>query len=379
MSFATTTELMPHQVQAVGKLLPSKVGALFMEMGTGKSLTLIKLAEIRQGKWDRFFWFCPVSLKDTVLHQLLEHTTLQAADIKVWGDKVSTGNMPTAKRVHIVGIESLSASDRVYLAFRAMVTASSFVAVDESSYIKGHNSKRTARITAASDGCRYRAVLTGTPFTQGAVDLYAQMRFLSPRILGYRSFYSFASNHLEYKERTNDNGRRVKTNQIVRAHDVDILAAKIAPYTYQVRKDECLTLPDKLHETRWCGMTVEQRELYNAVKHRILTELEYDDWSQVKIFHLFTALQTVLCGWYTDAKDGVTEVAHSRVDTLIAAVAEIPAGERVIVWAKYRRAVEQITTALAAEYGPESVHQFFGDQSESERAEALAASCEASR
>lgn len=65
MSFATRTELMPHQVAAVAKMLPSRVGALFMEMGTGKSRTLIELAHLRREKWDRLFWFCPVALKET--------------------------------------------------------------------------------------------------------------------------------------------------------------------------------------------------------------------------------------------------------------------------------------------------------------------------
>lgn len=372
MIFATTTELMPQQVQAAAKLLPSRVGALFMEMGTGKSLTLIRLAELRQAKWDRFFWLCPVALKETVLGQLLEHTTLTAADIEVWGAKVSTDQLPAEKRIHIVGIESMSSSDRVYLAFRAMVTSSSFVAVDESGYIKGHRSARTKRITDASELCRYRAVLTGTPFTQGAVDLFAQMRFLSPKILGYRSYHTFARQHLVFDEREGRDGVRRPTNRIVQTHGVDLLAAKIAPYTYQVRKDECLSLPDKLHETLWCNMSSAQRTLYDRVKDRILCELNYDDWSPIKIFHLFTALQTVLCGWYSDSEHGLSEVEHNRIDTLLTAVQGIPTGDHVIVWAKYRRAVEQISAALAAEYGADSVHQFYGGQAEAQRNESLA-------
>lgn len=379
MTFATTTELMPQQVQAAAKLLPSRVGALFMEMGTGKSLALIRLAELRQAKWDRFFWLCPVSLKETVVGQLLEHTTLTAVDIEVWGAKVSTDRLPTNKRIHVIGIESMSSSDRVYLAYRAMVTDRSFVAVDESGYIKGHRSSRTKRITEASEHCRYRAVLTGTPFTQGAVDLFAQMRFLSPKILGYRSFHTFARQHLVFDEREGRDGVRRPTNRIVRTHAVDLLAAKIAPYTYQVRKDECLTLPDKLHETLWCSMSPAQRRLYERVKDRILCEMDYDDWSPIKIFHLFTALQTVLCGWYSDAEQGLAEVEHNRLDTLMAAVQGIPSTEHVIVWAKYRRAVEQISGALAEEYGADQVHQFYGDQAEAERNQSLAAWRESGR
>lgn len=364
---------MPHQVSAVAKMLPTKVGALFMEMGTGKSLTLIELARLRLAKWDRLFWFCPVALKETVLHQLLEHTDLRRDDIAVWGGKVATHNLPTSRRIHIIGIESMSGSDRTMLAFRAMVTDRSFVAVDESGYIKGHNSKRTTRITDISAPARYRIIMTGTPFTQGVVDLFAQMRFLSPRILGYRSFYTFARNHLEFDTRKGTDGITRQTGRVIAAHDTEKLAAKIAPYVYQVRKDECLTLPEKIHETRWCRMTAEQRQLYDRVKERILTELDYDDWSPVRIFHLFTALQTVICGWYTDPFHDTVSVQQDRLALLMATVAEIPAGERIIIWAKYRRCVEEICATLAAGYGSKSARPFYGELDEDKRNENLAA------
>lgn len=49
-NFETMTELLPYQREAVTKLLPSRVGALFMEMGTGKTRTAIELVRLRQKK-----------------------------------------------------------------------------------------------------------------------------------------------------------------------------------------------------------------------------------------------------------------------------------------------------------------------------------------
>ena len=37
-------ELLPHQKQAVEKLIKLRVGALFMEQGTGKTITVIEMA-----------------------------------------------------------------------------------------------------------------------------------------------------------------------------------------------------------------------------------------------------------------------------------------------------------------------------------------------
>src|SRR5690606_17383086 len=164
---------------------------------------------------------------------------------------------------YIVGIESMSDSARVILTVNQLVTERTFCIVDESTYIKGHSAWRTQRITVIGQRSRYRLILTGTPITQGVQDLYSQMRFLSPKILGYNSFYSFARNHLEYSDRY--------PGLIVRAHNTEYLAAKIRPYVYQITKDDAgLELPEKLHETYSTYLTVEQKEAYQAAKHELL-------------------------------------------------------------------------------------------------------------
>ncbi|MDD2627107.1 MAG: SNF2-related protein, partial [Candidatus Methanomethylophilus sp.] len=237
-AFATKTELMAHQREAVAKVRPSRAGALFMDMGTGKSRTSIELASIRHGKVDKVVWFTPVSLKLSVAEEIRKHTDCR--DIYVFDGKTKARNLPSA-RWHIVGIESMSSSNRVVAAVNHLITKRTMVTLDESSYIKGHNSKRTERLTFICSRARYRLILTGTPLSQGVVDLFAQMRFLSPKILGYGSFYSFAANHLEYSEKF--------PGMIVRAHNTEWLAAKINPYVYQVRKDECVDLPPKHYST----------------------------------------------------------------------------------------------------------------------------------
>lgn len=370
--FSVTTPLMPHQEPAVAKLLPPRVGAAFMDMGTGKSLVFIKLAEARQGKWDRLFWFNPCALRDNASEQLLRHTDLKPSDIVIWDQRTVAAGIPSSARVHIVGIESMGQSDRTVLAYNAMVTPDSFVGVDESEYIKGNRAKRSQRITNMSARCRYRAILTGTPISQGIVDLYSQMSFLSPKILGYRSFWSFAANHLEYEERKDPmTGWKRKTGRIIRSHNADYLAAKIAPYTYQVRKDECMDLPEKLYEDRYCCMTEKQRELYEEAKDEILS-LDYDDWSPVKIFHLFTSLQTIVCGFWKRPGGELVEVEHNRITLLMQTLSAIPEGEPVIIWAKYRHAVRQICEAIGAVYGRENVFAYDGSANDAQRSSALA-------
>lgn len=363
------TALMPHQLPAVNKLRPLRVGALFMEMGLGKSRTVIELASNKAaaGKIDRVLWFCPVSLKETTRQEIHKHVA--SATVNVFDHKTEAGKIPAAEW-HVIGLESLSSSDRVYLAALSLVDDRTFVIVDESSYIKGHDSNRTLRATKIAATARYRFILTGTPITQGVVDLYAQFKFLDTRILGYKSFHQFEANHLEYSDRY--------PGMIVRSHNTAWLAAKIAPYTYQITKKECLPLPEKIHTTRYFTMTLDQRSAYEQAKSEAFDDIaDDDDISSTVIFRLFTVLQQIVCGFWNrrDPDDWddqqVIEFEHDRLKQLVATIAEIGDAEKVIIFAKYRRDVRAIAAALRQQHGESCAALFFGDLTPAERNEDL--------
>ena len=371
--FATKTSPMSHQLAAVEKVSPSRVAGLFMEMGTGKSLTAIELTRRRAAKIDKAVWFCPVSLKETVRQEIRKHTDCQNIDICVFNDKTTAKNLPSvAVRWYVVGIESMSSSNRVVAAVNSLVMEKTMVILDESSYIKGHRSMRTERLTFICGRAKYRLILTGTPISQGVVDLFSQMRFLSPKILGYSSFYSFAANHLEYSERFPD--------MIVRSHNVEYLAAKVQPYVYQVTKEECLDLPKKLYETRYFSMTDEQRHYYELAKDEILSDLAEDEWDSIAIFRLFSILQGIVCGFWNrrerrkkderrkwsgnKEKEAPPvqrlEFNHARLEVLADVIRMLPENKKIIIWAKYQYDIEEIGKALEKIYGDGAVAYFYG-------------------
>lgn len=363
------TSLFKHQVPAVEKLMPTRVGGLFMDMGTGKTRTAIELVARRRQRIDRVLWFCPVTLKDTIRHEILKHTDSAASDVCVFDDRTNLRNVPPADW-YVVGIESLSSSDRVTLTSNELITDRTYVVVDESSYIKGPHARRTERVTAMSERARYRALLTGTPLSQGVVDLYAQMRFLSPQILGFKSFYSFAANHLEYSDKY--------PGLITRALKVDQLAAKIAPYVYQVTKAECLDLPAKLFEARYYGLTAEQRAAYEEAKEELLLRLADDEIDSYAIFRLFGALQQIISGfWHRRLGDKSDQWELERYDHLRPAmldslIAGIPADAKVIIWCKYLLSLDDLAARLKDAHGPQSVAVYHGDLTERQRAAELA-------
>ena len=341
--WGATTPLLRHQAEAVAKTLPSRVGGLFMEMGTGKTRTAVELARLRQHKIDRVVWFCPVALKMTVAHEIRKHTDCEAAATYVFDHKTREDTVPLDCFWYVVGIESMSLGSRALHSVMQCIDERTMVVVDESTTIKGHWAKRTKRVTQICAKTRYRLILTGTPITQGVVDLYAQMRFLSPKILGYDSFYSFAENHLVYSTRNR--------GQIVRTLDYDWIIERIRPYIYQVTKDECLDLPDKLYTDRYCSLSDAQQEAYQRAKEDFADDLlrymdEDSDLSNgIAVFRLFSRLQAIACG----IQDGRL-IASNRLNLLAGVLGEVGASP-VVIWAKYRANVKQIVDRIRADGG----------------------------
>lgn len=349
--FDIKTPLYTHQQKAFDKLFKIKVGGLFMEMGTGKTRTAIEFIKQRTKKIDRVVWCCPVSIKETIKQEILKHTYTNENQIYLFNDKTTDKNIPTTANWIIIGIESVGQSDRVTLALNSVVGKDTMLVIDESSFIKGHRSKRTQRLTLIGDRARYRLLLTGTPISQGIVDLYAQMKFLSYKILNYRSFHTFAVNHLVFDERYR--GRIVKTL------NEDYIAHKIAPYIYQVKKDECLDLPNKIYDSRYFKMSCEQREDYEAMKEQLIVSILEDDVNIGDIFRLLLRLQQITSGFLFEKKYN-----SLREDLLKEIIEDIPPAKKIVIWAKFKRDIESICEAVKP-FGKYSV--FTGSTPQSKR------------
>jgi len=242
--------------------------------------------------------------------------------------------------VYIAGIEGLSSSISLNARLMELVESKRcFLVCDESSMIKNHMANRTLSLWRLAERCQYKLILNGTPLSNNEQDLYAQWYFLDPRILGYHSYYSFAANHLEFDP---DYPQRV-----VAAHDVELLTRKIQPYTYQVRKHECLDLPPKTYSWRYCDMTLRQRAIYEDAKDKILMDVDPDGWETHTIYRLFTALQKVVSGIQLDRTPIFAAPSDNpRVWTLMETIEDLPADAKCIVWCKYTHEIETLQQVL---------------------------------
>ncbi len=213
--------LLPAQQLAISKLRHLKVGALFMRPGTGKTRAVMELVRSVSDA-DAVLWLAP---------NRLVNPEIPGTGIK---DEVAKwGGLPN---VHYMGIESLSSSARLYLRCINLLEAAHnpLIVVDESLLIKNAKALRTARIMELGRRCQYRLILNGTPVSRSLVDLWAQMEFLSPRILnmGQAEFMNTFCEWMKITARFG--GSRTFTKQfITKYHNIDYLYSLISEYVYE--------------------------------------------------------------------------------------------------------------------------------------------------
>lgn len=320
------TKLLGYQEVAVNKLNAHKVCALYMEQGTGKTRTILEIIKHKYDdkKIDKVLWICPISVKKTIEKEIDKHVD----------------NMIP---IVIVGAESISQSARIYSEIYAYVDERTYLAVDESNLVKNPKAVRTIRITKIADACLYKAILNGTPISRNEADLYAQWRILDWRILGYRSFWAFANNHVIW-----DKNRR---GVIDKVDNVEYITNMIKPYSFQVSKEDVLDLPAKRYDTVKFELTREQDVAYEDAAMELLSMI--DDAMPHTVYRMFSVLQTISSGDIVSVdRDKTTKLGrispsdNPRLKTLLKYLEGNE--EKVIIFCKYAEEIKEISSLLGA-------------------------------
>jgi hypothetical protein len=138
-----------------------------------------------------------------------------------------------------------------------------YVILDESQAIKNPSSTTSQAVRQLRS--KHRLILTGTPVENSTMDLWSQMSFINPGLLGTQAF--FRKEFLKPIEKNQDEGRTRRLHALIKPF---ILRRHKA----QVAKE----LPEKTEHLSFCPMTEEQAHSYEETKsfyrNKILQNLD---------------------------------------------------------------------------------------------------------
>lgn len=302
----TTSSLTSGQTKAKDHLSGWKVGALFMEAGTGKTRVAVEI--VRRSPCDACFWIGP-------LRTICPHANTASVkdEVEKWGGM----GIP----VSYIGIESIQSSDRIWLDLLAKIEACAnpFIIVDESLKIKNAEAKRTRRMLVLGKRTKYKLILNGTPLSRNLLDLWPQMQFLSPRILNM-TLAQFKDNFCEYTRITKRiRGSRYTKEFITGYENIDYLYSLIRHYVYKC--DLKLNVTQAYNEVRY-ELDDKCRQEYNDLKRFYLSN-EIMEWKNNNIFMEMTQkMQHAYC------------CTPAKVDAVRSIMEQVPENE-CLIFCKY--------------------------------------------
>lgn len=374
------TEPFDHQRDVIRDSWAAPYYALFMEMGTGKTKVAIDTMGILyeakkinavlviapKGVFDN--WVkkeVPVHLPKRIPRKIVRW---QPNITQKFHDELEPFVLDPfdGMKIFVMNVEAFSTRKGVQIA-KVFLSKNpdNMVIVDESTTIKNRQAQRTKNIIALQNVSKYRRILTGSPVTKSPMDLFSQCEFLSPKCLGYNSYYAFQGRYANTQQRTM--GHR-SFQQIVGYRRLDELNQRLDRFSNRILKEDCLDLPDKVYIRRNVNLTKEQTKLYMQMKKLALAKLDNGELATTaSVLTQIMRLQQICCGFLQPDEGEIEPIPNHRLPELMEVIDEVQG--KAIIWATYTHDIKKIREALAEKYGENSVANYYGETPQDERQE----------
>jgi SNF2 family DNA or RNA helicase len=221
-----------HQIQCENFIADKDIFALFMEMGTGKSKTVIdKTTQLyKENKIDCLIIIAPNAVKEQwITEQFPTHYPYDNWIGYIWGGaqtltakKAFEKCLNDLKRLFVfsINVEAFQSGNIELFIKLILEKRTCKVIVDESTKIKNGRRKpnrgkragaiRTNRIIDLFKDVKYKGILTGTPTPNNPFDLWSQFEFLKRDFFGMDYFY-FTHHYGIMIQRSTVEGRKYPT------------------------------------------------------------------------------------------------------------------------------------------------------------------------
>jgi SNF2 family DNA or RNA helicase len=374
------TRPLKHQLECLRRFGRVPAFANLAEQGTGKTwITINNAADLwASGDLNGVLVFAPSGVHyNWVLREIpkhmpdwVRHHTVAWSAAATKADKQAIDALfaetdASKLRIFVMNVEALQNKRGIETARRFAASCSKLMIVlDESGAFKNPKALRTKELFKLKKFSTWRRIMNGTPVSNGPFDAFSQFNFLDESILGTSSFYAFKA---EYAEMFNNShplvqnvmrktGTRFAPQIVARDargrpkyRNLDKLSALIAPHSFRVLKKDCIDLPRKIYKFAWFDMEPEQRRIYNKAANENRLALDGEDTPFNKLVAQMKLMQ-ITTGYFLhpDAAEPVRiDCSNPKLQLLRErAAAVIEAGEKLIVWARFRIQIEDVVNAL---------------------------------
>jgi len=214
-----------------------------------------------------------------------------------------------------------------------------YLILDESQSIKNSTSKTYKAIMELR--AKHKLVITGTPIENSLSDLWSQMNFLNPGILGNLAF--FKRSFITPIEKHANEEQQEKLQLMIR------------PFVLRRKKNEVAKdLPPLMEEVRICAMATEQQKMYDkeksVIRNTILSAIEKEglNKSQFVVLQGLTKLRQLAN--HPSLLEKETEESSGKFDEIFRMLEDLIAEKhKVLIFSTFVTHLELIQTRIEKE------------------------------
>lgn len=331
------------------------------------------------------------------------------------------GEWPGQLKWFCTNVDVFSTKRNIYTFREYVQNHKTFVIVDESTRIKNPSANRTINILYNLAKCikqgkkivdvkplsAYRMILTGMMVTNSPYDLWSMFEFLQHNYF-HCNYYAFRAHYgIEVKDthpvtesifnrfmrldemesirKYHAEGKSpeaiayiMNTSESNVAHilrhpsiltpfkNLEELKQQIEPFSYIIRKDECLDLPPKIYERIEVEMNSEQKRIYKELIKEFLSIYDEKELTVANKVSLIGRLQQVTGGFFpyydtTTGKGKVTQITatNPKLEALKADLDETGT-EVIIIWARFVAELKMINQQLTKSFPQKRISLYYG-------------------
>lgn len=334
-----------HQIAAfnfIVKLFKERRGAaLLADMGTGKTLISIAVTgALIKRNVRRMLVVSPKTIMNVWEEEFRKFADYPYALTVLDGDlakkRMAFGYMtnPAVLQVIVVGYESCWRMEKEITKWKP-----DFIVCDESTKIKNPMAKQAKALHKLGRISKYNMILTGTPFTNGPLDIFSQYKFIDDSVFG-ASFYGFRSKYAIVGGYGN--------HQIVGYKNLAELAKKVHSIAYRIRIEDAVDLPPFIDETRYVKLEPSAQSVYEKLERDCYAELEGGEITVRTVLTQLLRLSQCTGGFIrTDDEGAAVQVSSAKLEALEDILdACLDEGRKVVVFARFVPEIEAIAKLL---------------------------------
>ena len=319
---------------------------LLFEMGCGKTLTALAIAGVlyNTGKIRRVLVACPTSITAVWEKDIRTFAAFPFATAVLQGEKSKRLDALAALcsvpeevcRFAVINYES-TFRDGIFQALQRY--DADLIICDESQRIKNPTAAQSKALHRLGDAARYRLILSGTPISGQAADLYSQYRFLDVRVFG-NNFYAFRNRYCV------TGGYQCR--EITGYQHLDELTRRAYTIAYRATKRECLDLPEQIFSTRVVRLRATERRIYDQIRRDSFAALENGDTlTAATVLTKLLRLQQITGGFLQPDDGGKPRAVNTaKLDALADILEDLEPGKKLVIFARFRPELDAIRALL---------------------------------